>query len=363
MRPIAWAIAIAACAAPPLAPPVAVTPAEQLDAPPAHTPPPGGWLKGSTHVHALPSGDSTTPVPDVIAWYEKRGYDFIVLTDHNRVSEVDASTAGQVAARAGASGLVVIAGIELTHNPGTCVPPPPELDGKCRIHVNAIGVTARPIDKLEWAERKSDRRVDMYAKALAKTTELGGIAQLNHAQWHWGMTPDLLIELGRRGYKLVEIENTQFTRWMQGSDKYPSMETLWDAALVAGVELWGVAADDAHDYRDDGGGTYPAGGAWVMVRAARDPDAIKAALGSGRFYASTGVVLARAEREGDALAVEVDRASAGQLQHTIAFIANGKVAQVIAHDRATFPIPAGGYVRALVRRSDGKLAWVQPIRR
>ena len=46
------------------------------------------WLKGSTHVHARPSGDSSTPIADVVVWYEQRGYDFIVLTDHNRVSEV-----------------------------------------------------------------------------------------------------------------------------------------------------------------------------------------------------------------------------------------------------------------------------------
>src|SRR6187549_2710402 len=50
---------------------------------------PERWLRGSTHVHAKPSGDSVTAIPDVITWYESRGYDFIVLTDHNRVSELD----------------------------------------------------------------------------------------------------------------------------------------------------------------------------------------------------------------------------------------------------------------------------------
>jgi hypothetical protein len=52
-------------------------------------PPPPRWLKGSTHVHAAPSGDSGTDVPSVIAWYEAHGYDFIVLTDHNRVTRID----------------------------------------------------------------------------------------------------------------------------------------------------------------------------------------------------------------------------------------------------------------------------------
>ena len=48
------------------------------------------------------------------------------------------------------------------------------------------------------------------------------------------------------------------------------------AALGAGATLWGVASDDAHAY--DGVGRYPAGGAWVMVDAPRDADAIIAAL-------------------------------------------------------------------------------------
>jgi len=45
--------------------------------------------QGSTHVHARPSGDSTASIPDVLRWYEQRHYDFIVLSDHNRVSELD----------------------------------------------------------------------------------------------------------------------------------------------------------------------------------------------------------------------------------------------------------------------------------
>jgi hypothetical protein len=321
------------------------------------------WLKGSTHVHALPSGDSTTPIPEVIAWYERHGYDFIALTDHNRVSELPdgGSTAGKVAVRAPRDGLIVLAGIELTFNPDHCLDPP-DLDGKCRIHLNGLGVTRRPAGKLEWAERRSPYRLDMYARGLGTTRQLGGIAQLNHPQWHWGMTGELLAELGRRGARLVEIANRQFDNWNVGDPLNPSMEALWDAALAAGVDLWGVATDDAHHYHDDGSGRYPAGGGWIVVRAVRDPDAILAALAAGRFYASTGVVLARAEVEGDELIVEVDPASPGD--HAIAFVSAGTVVQAISARSARATIPEGSYLRAVVRRtSDGAQAWVQPARR
>ena len=84
---------------------------------------------------------------------------------------------------------------------------------------------------------------------------------------------------------LVEIGNSQFARWNAGDAEHPSMVALWDAALATGATLWGVASDDAHSY--DGVGKYPAGGAWVMVDAPRDADAIIAALAAGRFYATS----------------------------------------------------------------------------
>src|SRR5687767_13702859 len=102
-------------------PPVVTLPAALTSEPPqpATAPEPEVWLRGSTHVHAKPSGDSSTPLPQVIDWYERHGYDFIVVTDHNRVSELDPSTdtLGQVTIRPPGQGLIVLAGIELTYNP------------------------------------------------------------------------------------------------------------------------------------------------------------------------------------------------------------------------------------------------------
>jgi hypothetical protein len=317
------------------------------------------WLRGSTHVHAKPSGDSKTPIPDVIRWYETRGYDFIVLTDHNRVSEVgEASTLGDPAVRNSDKGLVVIAGIELTYNPTGCLPPGDE-SGRCRIHVNLLGVTGRVNGKLEWANRKSDDRIDKYQAAIDVQQKLGGIAQMNHPNWYWGMTADVLAEVARRGMPLVEIANQQFVKWNLGDNDHPSLEALWDAALAKGVTLWGVASDDAHDY--DGGGKYPAGGAWVVVRAQRDAQSIIDALAAGRFYSSTGVTLDRVEVAAGDLVVEVSAKDPGS--HEIVFVENGRVVATTKGKRARRALPQQGYVRATVTRSDGKQAWIQPARR
>jgi hypothetical protein len=330
---------------------------------PAATPPPPSpevWLRGSTHVHARPSGDSSTPIAEVMRWYESHGYDWIALTDHNRVSEVAGATAGRPAAHAPASGLIVLSGVELTYNPGRCLPKG-DPSGRCRIHVNLLGPTARPPGKILWGpnQRLPDDRLAKYQAALDLQRSLGGLAQLNHPQWYWGMTGDLLAELARRGMRLVEIANVQFDRWNRGDADHPSTEALWDAALAAGVTLWGVASDDAHHY--SGRGTWPAGGGWIAVKARREPQAIVDAIAAGRFYASTGVVLERAEASGGELVVEI--AAGEPLAHTIEFIENGRRVAASQERSARRALPQTGYVRAVITRDDGKQAWVQPARR
>lgn len=387
---LAWACALIGCAGPelqapgptlpapaepspedagvsfaPPAPPPPDAPAIEVSEPEAAAPLPGEperWLRGSTHVHARPSGDSMTPIATVIRWYESRGYDFIVLTDHNKVTEVDAAapTPGLPATRVPERGLIVFAGIELTHNPVGCLPAGDD-SGKCRIHVNLLGVTGRPEGKVKWAAYSARERVAKYQAALVQQQTLGGVAQINHPSWFWGMTGDVLAELARRGFPLVEIANVQFAKWNAGDATHPSLEALWDDALGRGVTLWGVATDDAHDYSERPGVEYPAGGAWVTVKARREPQAILDALATGRFYASTGVVLERAERDGDELVVEVAAGERGR--YTIEMIENGKRVERVVGRSARRAVPATGYLRAVVTRGDGKRAWVQPARR
>ena len=346
------------------APLIDAPPAIDASAPPISDAPPAAdqvaWLRGSTHVHARPSGDSQEPPADVVRWYEDHGNDFIVLTDHNRVTPVEG-----IPRRT----LVVIAGVELTHNSNDCTdPPPPPNDKKCRTHVNAIGVSARPDGKIPWDVHATRAREGTYGLAIDEAGALGGIAQINHPQWHWGMTPALAVALARRGARLFEIANAQFATWNAGDGDHLSTEALWDAILGAGFDVWGVASDDAHVYPPETG-EYPAGGGWVMVHAARRPDAIVAALAAGEFYASNGVTLDHAERDpdgGGSLSVSVAASDPGP--HTIAFVSGGKTLREV-HDRsarfALAELPAGAsYVRAVVTRdADGARAWVQPIRR
>ena len=87
------------------------------------------FLKGQLHLHTGNSGDSATPPADVVRWYAARGYDFIVVTDHNVVT-----------AAASPPAMLVIPGVELTQNVDRCAPPPPP-GMRCLLHVNALFVT------------------------------------------------------------------------------------------------------------------------------------------------------------------------------------------------------------------------------
>ena len=47
------------------------------------------WYKGNTHTHTLESDGDSTP-EDVTRWYREHGYQFLVLSDHNVLTRIDA---------------------------------------------------------------------------------------------------------------------------------------------------------------------------------------------------------------------------------------------------------------------------------
>jgi hypothetical protein len=108
---------------------------------------------------------------------------------------------------------------------------------------------------------------------------------------------------------------------------------------------------------------FPGDLGYVMVRARKDPAAIRAALERGDFYASTGVKLGSIESTGARLSIAIDPASAGA--HRFELIGpGGRVLARQQGQQASFPIAAapGSYVRAVVVDDQRRRAWLQPIR-
>lgn len=301
-------------------------------------PAPAGYVKGQLHVHTNNSGDSTTPPAVVARWYADHGFDFIVLTDHNRITSLPSPSAD----------ILVIPGVELTQNLEICDPPPVDA---CLLHVNALFVTADRAIRLPDATK----RVDLYANAIAEARALGGIAQLNHPNFQWGADAALVTELVQKhGLTLFEVANESSDVANGGDATHPSTEALWDAVLTAGGKLYGTATDDAHNYGV--GDTVDTGDrGWIMVHAPREVGAIRAAIERGDFYSTNGVTLRQIERTAEQLAIVADD------EVDVAFIgAGGRVLARSHGTTARIAIPTTGYVRAVVTDARGRHAWVQP---
>ncbi|HLK92496.1 MAG TPA: CehA/McbA family metallohydrolase [Polyangia bacterium] len=316
-----------------------------------------GFLKGQLHLHSGNSGDSATPPGEVVRWYEARGYDFIVFTDHDHVTAPPSTPS-----------MLVIPGVELTQNLRRCDPPAPP-GHICPLHVNALFVTPPAAGVLPWGLSGGIDRLGRYRRALDTARALGGIAQLNHPNFHDAADAPLVTALAGDGLALMEIANQAWDSNNDPPDGRPSTEALWDAVLSTGATLYGTATDDAHHYEDAaaararGEPVFVGDLGFVMVRARKDPAAIREALVQGQFYASTGVVLGRVERTATALEIEVAADAPGP--HRFTFIGrNGRLLAASDGRAASFPLAqaAGGYVRAVIRDQRGRRAWVQPVR-
>ena len=285
------------------------------------------WLKGNTHTHTSESDGDSTPA-EVVAWYADHGYDFLVITDHDKVTRVSSDR------------LVLIPGEEVTDR----LPKKP-------LHVNAIGIE-EPV-----APQKGATPVEVLQRNVDAVRKAGGIAAINHPNFGWAFGAAELLQI--QGATLLEIASGHPFVNMQGP---PSVEEMWDRLLTAGRRIWGVAVDDSHHLKRPWDvDMAPPGKAWVMVRAeTREPKAILAALAAGDFYASTGVELEDYAAGPKEMTVRVKEKNLAR--YVIRFIgANGKVLQESSGPAASYVFRRGEpYVRAKVIDSNGKVAWCQP---
>ncbi|MBZ5713793.1 CehA/McbA family metallohydrolase [Nannocystis pusilla] len=311
------------------------------------------WLKGQLHMHTANSGDSETPPVEALRWYEEHGFDFVVVTDHNFV------TAPPPGGR-----MLALPGVELTQNVEGCEPPP-EPGLQCLLHVNALIVAEERAGRIEqFPTARSSAREELFTRALRVNEALGGVAMLNHPNFHYAADAGLLTALAHSGLRLFELANEAIDSNNAGDARHPSTEALWDAALGAGARLFAAATDDAHHYYDApllarrSETAYTGDRGFVVVHARREPAAIRAALLAGEFYASNGPMLTAVRRDGAALEIEAAQPV------TVEFVgAGGELLRAVEGTRArmTLAETTGPYLRARVRDGAGKTAWTQPV--
>ncbi|MGH7145571.1 MAG: CehA/McbA family metallohydrolase [Planctomycetota bacterium] len=272
----------------------------------------GRWLRGNLHTHTNRSDGSEEP-QSVVDAYRKLGYDFLMLSDHDKITPPQGLKAGR---------MLLISGNE----------------------ISARGPHMLHIDAKTWVEPSADRQT-----AIDAALHDGGLVVLNHPNWEANYDHCSLETLRRlHGFVGMEIYNA-VCEFLDGSayalDK-------WDRIQDPEHPVWGFANDDSHRLHHIGLG-------WNMVLA-KSPTkaAILAALRAGRFYASTGVRIAKIAVKGSRLTVQTADAT-----RLAVFGGKGRLlarqdGRSITFDAAAVNLP---FIRVECYGAGGRCAWTQPF--
>ena len=281
------------------------------------------WWKGNLHTHSLWSDGDDFPEM-IIDWYKSNGYDFLALSDHNvlpteeRWIEVHKeSNRYQVyqeyLVRFGSDWVevkdqdsLVLVRLKtlseydsLFEKPGQFLMiPSEEITDRFErkpIHVNATNLAEFiPPQGGNSVLEVMQNNINAVLQQRERTGQLM-FPHLNHPNFGWAVKVEDIIAL--EGERFFEVYNGHPAVHNEGDELHPSTERRWDIVLTANLErgaepLYGMAVDDAHNYRDLDSNHSNPGRGWVMVKTDQlTPEAIITAMESGDFYSSSGVVL------------------------------------------------------------------------
>jgi hypothetical protein len=394
------------------------------------------WYKGNTHAHSLWSdgGDFPEMVAD---WYKIHGYDFLAITDHDWLmtgdrwktidqgkDAVPAAVVEKCRRRFGDEWLAFRTKKDKRQvrlktfdevraklvEPGFLLIQSEEISAKfkkCHVHINAINFdeAIKPEKGTSVADTLSKNldAVEQQSRRLNRPI----LAQVNHPNWSdYDISPEELAQASAA--RFFEVCNAGPDGHHCGDATHPSIEELWDVAntiriaKMKAAPLFGIGADDAHDYHELSPRLANPGRAWIMVRAKRlDADSLIDAMNRGDFYASTGVILSEIACDLKKRAITVKVKPEPNVRYTIEFIGTlagvasvatpadkgdkskrpgrtyspeiGKLLACVEGDSATYQFTGKElYVRAVVRSDkpmsnapDGgtqmQEAWCQPM--
>jgi hypothetical protein len=296
------------------------------------------WYKGNTHTHTINSDGDSTP-DEVVRWYREHGYNFLVLTDHNYLTEVD----GLNAVFGAANKFLVIKGEEVS-----------DKFQEKPIHINGLNI------KQVVEPQRGSSITGVIQNNVNAIRGAEGVPHVNHPNFHWAIGAHDLKAV--KNLRLFEIYNGHPQVNNLGGGGMPGLEAMWDDILSSGVVLYGIAVDDAHYFKTPGDKRKATPGhGWVMVRAASlSAGEILRALEEGDFYASTGVTLRDYSAGRNEIKIEI--AEETQSKYTVQFIGRGgKILKEVTTNPAIYALKGDEfYVRAKVIESNGKVAWTQP---
>jgi len=262
----------------------------------------GQWFKGNLHTHTTNS-DGKLSVEQLANSYKGRGYDFLAITDHAKVSGVDEYSI---------SDFLLLNGVEIC---GGCS----EIGELYHITVVGLKETVKVMNKLTNKLAKEISMEDLQ-EMIDLTRTQGGIAWLAHPYWS-GLTLKDIVALKR--ILAIEVFN------ISCSNIGKEFSTVhWDNLLAHGTGLYGFAVDDAHYHDDIGQG-------WIMVKAeSLSMGNILSAIKEGHFYSTCGPLIEDVSLKDSRVVVNCSEAV------KINFICDGPHGASIVSDEAKFMVKA-----------------------
>ena len=295
------------------------------------------WQKGNLHTHSLWSdGDD---FPDmIIQWYKDHNYQFIALSDHNTIGDVEFwyelkereeknNTLEKYQTRFGdwvetktdANKTLVRLktfdefSAKLEVNDSFLIIKSEEVTSsfeKKPIHINVTNIqeNINPI--------RGGSVIEVLQKTLDAVHEqrerlnIPMFAHINHPNFGYAIDVEDFKKLN--GERFFELYNGHPAVNNEGDDLHIDTETMWDLINIHYHKnekplLFGIATDDSHNYHTLLPNNSNTGRGWVMVNSkSLDPSSLILAMENGGFYASTGVSLKKVFNDKQKLLIEVD---------------------------------------------------------
>ena len=294
------------------------------------------WWRGNTHTHTFWSDGQD--YPEMVAkWYKKNGYNFLVLSDHNVLSQgtkwvdidhrhteanihnkyiesfgMDWVQTRQLDAKKQirlkplnefrhlleeSNQFIMIQGEELSPGKG---------------HVNAINTIG------QIGAKDGQTNIEILQNNInavleqEKRTGQQMLPHVNHPNWRWDFTAeDIFPLIGEQFFELYNAGGTSSNNI--GDENHVSTERMWDIILAMRLGvlnlpvMYGVGTDDSHTYHKTNPELSTPGRAWIMVRSTHlTPEYIIDSMEAGNFYTSNGVTLKDVQFDGKTLKIKID---------------------------------------------------------
>lgn len=204
---------------------VATLPPEPERAPYAPSPPlevGARWYAGDFHVHSRDSGDARPPLDEIAEFARAKGLDFVEISDHNTVSQLDFFADAQ----SRHPDLLFVPGVEYTTYDG---------------HANGVGATG-------WVDHKIGLpgvTIESAAKAFA---DQGAILSINHPKLDLGnacIGCAWAHDLAPERVGAVEIATGGLKQTFGGLFTWPAI-AFWDELCGRGLHIAAIGGSDDH---------------------------------------------------------------------------------------------------------------------